>query len=263
MPEETVVTGTTPETPPDVQTTVTDPAPAYDWRTDIHPDVKEDKVWESVKDIKGLTKAYADAAKYNVGALKLPAPDAPAEEWGKVYDKLGRPAAPEGYEIHESDPGAAEFSALRGVAHVAGLSAKQWAALKEGYGRIHAEQASASKEEARTVTAALREEWGGAFDKKMGLAQQAIKLGGEDLWAEIGKSPLGNHPAFIKWVAMLGETLAEESIISGQVPDVQDKDSAKAELDTLTRSAAYLKASDPGHKAAVERATKLFQLVYN
>lgn len=258
MPEDvTIEVPATPETPAAPET------PAYDWRTDIHPDVKDDKLWASVPDVRSLTKGYADAVKYNVGAIKMPAADASPEEVGKFYDKLGRPASPEGYAVGEGHPAGSEFLALRAVAHDAGLSAKQFQQLQDGYARLHGEHEAAARQTAKQVTEELRTEWGGAYDKKMGLAQRAIKMGGEELWTKVGGSPLGNDPAFIKWVAQIGEALAEEGMIDGQIEGVPTKDTAKQELDTLTASKAYLQASDPGHAAAVERARKLFQLVYS
>lgn len=264
MPDEPVVVGGggTEEPTPTVVDSKAESTP-YDWRSDIHPEVKGDKLWESVPDVKSLTKGYADAVKYNVGALKLPAAEAPVEEWNRVWDKLGRPTSPEGYVIPEkiATPTLAD---LRGVAHTVGLSAKQWEGMMSGYGRIVDQEVSARQLAAKNTTEALKAEWGAAHDRKLGLVQRMIlQYGDEEVMAEFNRSGQGNHAPTIKMLAKLAESMADEKFIDAELTGVVGKDAAKAELDSLITTPEYINPRHPSHKSTVERVTKLFQIVYN
>lgn len=235
----------------------------YDWHDDIHPDVKNEKVWESVPDVKTLTKAYADAAKYNVGALKLPAQDAPAEEWAKVWDKLGRPGAPEAYALPKTAPSDV-VEKLRPVAHAAGISEKQWATLMDGFDRVAGEMGSARTEQMEATTTELKSEWGAAYDKKLGLVQRMLHtMGGDDVMAEYVRSGAGNHAPTIKMLAKVAEALAEEGLVDDKFDSIPNKEAAMQEIETLTNSPEYLKQSHPNHKSVVDKVTKLFEIVYN
>lgn len=261
MPEAAVDTQTEQPVTPDAKT---DDVKPYDWKQDIHPDVKSEKVWESIPDLKTLTKAYADAAKYNVGAVKIPAPEAPAEVWSAFYEKLGRPASPEAYRLSEEAAKDSMLSGMRGVAHAAGLTPSQWQLLSEGYSRHIAEQAKAKQAEYRDADDQLKSDWGGAYPKKLGILQKAIKqIGGDEVMDAIVSSGLGNHTGFIKMMAKMSEALVDERIVSGELVGQMSSESAKAELDTLVASKAYLNGHDAGHNAAVARAKQLFEFLYN
>lgn len=249
-------------TPPAAVDPTPDPVP-YDWRADIHPDVKADKVWESVPDLKTLTKAYADATKYNVGALKLPAADAPPEEWAKVYDKLGRPSSPEGYQIPEQVK-TPTIEAMRGVAHTAGVNSKQWDTIMAGLARTQQDQLQAQKEESTAATDQLKADWGGAYDRNLGLVQRVIRTYmGDDGLETVVKSGLGNNVSWLKGMATMAKALEEQGVINGDVEGVMGKEAAKDALDTLTLSKEYMDASHPNHRQTVEKVTKLFELLYS
>lgn len=263
MAEAAVDTSTEQPVAPDTDPKADNPAP-YDWKQDIHPDVKAEKVWESIPDLKTLTKAYADAAKYNVGAVKIPAPEAPAEAWNAFYEKLGRPASPEAYRLSEEAAKDQLLSGMRNVAHSAGLTPSQWQLLSEGYSRQMAEQQKVRMAEYREADEALKADWGGAYPKKLGLLQKAIKqIGGDEVMAAIESHGLGNNVGFIKMMAKMAEALVDEKIVSGELVGQMSNESAKAELDVLVASKAYLRGDDPGHNAAVARAKQLFELLYN
>lgn len=244
--------------------TVETPAVVYDWHTDIHPDVKDDEVWKSVPDVKTLTKAYADANRYNVGAIKMPGKDATPEDWSNFHKKLGRPESVEGYTLHEQFKDDPTAIAMRAVAHSAGLTPAQWEKVSEGWGRIQNEGNAASAASRDETVASLRGEWGAAYDRKIGLVQRMIRTyGGEETFGKLSTNAIGNDPGFLKLMASVAEAMAEEELISKNVDGAETIEDAQKELDVLTASKAYLKNNDPGHAAAVKRATQLFEMVYN
>lgn len=243
--------------------TVLDATP-YDWHNDIHPDVKTDEVWKSVPDLKTLTKSYADAVKYNVGAIKMPAKDATPEQINDFYRKLGRPESAEGYQLPESLKSSPRAIAMRGVAHSAGLTPDQWRLVAEGYERIGSEDAAQQAALRDQTITNLQGKWGAAFDTKVSLVQRLIRtFGGDETFENISKNPIGNDAGFLEMMATVAEAMAEEELISRNVEGVASKEDAQRELDTLTNSQVYLNPRLPGHANAVKRATQLFEVVYN
>lgn len=247
------------------ETPVVESAPSYDWRNDIHPDVKDEKVWENVPDIKTLTKAYADASRYNVGALKLPAEDAPAEEWNKVWDKLGRPQNPDDYQnTHEEPDHDPEFaSKLKRVCHEAGLAKMQWQKLATGYNQVLAEQAQQEEQKVQEAIRVLRDEYGSAFEKNVSLLERYVrKLGGEDAWNEIKNDGLGRRPHFVRLMIEAAKAGVEQKLISPVVEGYASTSDAKAKVDELVNSPAYLDRNHPDHNRVVDLVTKLFEQIY-
>ncbi len=239
--------------------------PSFDWKAGIHPDVASHEVWKSVPDLATLTKSYVEKLKEPEGAVRIPGADATPEERAKFFDKLGRPASPEGYlNVGEKDDRPEFTQAMKGVAHSAGITGEQWQVLASGFNRLEAERVRASQEAAGVTTEALKAEWGGAYTKHLTLAQRAIQtMGGPDLFTDIVSSGLGNNAGFIRMMAKVGGQLVEKSVLPGDVSGMPTKASAQEEIDTLTVSPAYLQAGHPGHKAAMERAKYLFQYLYN
>jgi hypothetical protein len=237
----------------------------YDWHTDIHPDVKNDEVWKSVPDVKTLTKAYADAARYNIGAIKIPSKDATPQDWDAYYRKLGRPESPEAYTVSDRLKESPTVQAMKSVAHTAGLTAAQWDTLQTGLDRIETEQARTTAAQRDATLEELSGEYGAALDGNLAMVQRLIRThGGEETWEKLSKSALGNDAGYIRMMVSVAKAMAEEGLIVGHGPDGgTTKEDAQTEINTLTASEAYLKPRHPGHEAAVKRAKQLFEIVYN
>ena len=64
--------------------------------------------------------------------MTVPGPAGSAEEWGEVYDRLGRPDGPDGYAF-EAIEGVetADDPALAALAHELGLNPEQAGQLRE------------------------------------------------------------------------------------------------------------------------------------
>lgn len=268
MAEETPVgavlepTAPVPEPPAEPTPETDHPAP-YDWRNDIHPDVKNDKVWESVKDVKSLTKAYADATRYNVGAVKIPAPDAPPEAWNAFYEKLGRPADSTAYTLSEEAQANPIMTGMREVAHQAGLTPSQWEKLRDGYNSGIEAQNAAHQERHRAAVADLKAAWGGAYEQNVSRIERTIKqLGGDEALASVVDRGLGNDVPFIKMMHTVAKVLRDEKIVTGDLPGIPTPEATKAEIEKITGSAAYLDGRHPDHESLVARVRTLYELLY-
>ena len=149
--------------------------------------------------------------------LTLPKNAEDSEAWGAVYSKLGRPEDAAGYELasREVPEGGIDLTPdLASWAHEAGLSKTQAQSIYEKYnGRMEAasvEFQNQRQEQASADEAALRKDWGGAWeeniaagtrfrqkfgldDAKMDKLESALGLRGLlELSAEIGRG-LGEH----------------------------------------------------------------------
>lgn len=135
------------------------------------------------KGIEALANSYRNLEKhFGVPAeqlLKLPKDEADVEGWNKIYDRLGRPAKPDEYDIpvpEGVDSKYAKFIADK--MHKLGVSkkvAKELAAAQNEF--ITAEQAEAEKNYEATIKEqdkALRGKWGQAYDKNVQVARGAF-----------------------------------------------------------------------------------------
>ena len=246
-------------------TVESDNPPPYDWKKDIHPDVAKDKLWESIPDLKTLTKVAADNARYNIGAIKIPSPDAPTEQWEAFYTKLGRPADETAYTLSEEGAKDERVASLRGVAHRAGLTPTQWNIMREGYNSALEATQVETREQYRQAEESLRAEWGGAYDTNVKRIQKAIlHLGGEEALNSVVDKGLGNDVHFLKMMSRMGKALRDERIIMDDTGSPGNGPEAiKSELASLTGSEAYLSPYHKDHDQAVARAKTLFEIVYN
>ena len=214
------------EAAPEVATTETEATPsvtveAPSWTEGLPEDAQgyvENKGWsgpdQMLDSYRNLEKAMGAPGE---SVLTLPKDAEDAEAWGAVYSKLGRPEDAAGYELSgpEVPEGGIDLTPdLASWAHEAGLSKAQAQSIYEKYnGRI--EQATQEfetqrQEQASADEAALRKEWGAAWeeniaagtrfrqkfgldDAKMDKLESALGLRGLlELSAEIGRG-LGEH----------------------------------------------------------------------
>ena len=246
-----------------------EPSAPLDFRTHIPAELAGEKVWESVPDFPTLAKNYVDMSKYTVGAIKLPGADAPPSEWGKVYDKLGRPASPDKYAFQA--PEGMEFNQpaldrAKAVAHEAGLTQKQYEAMLGVFSETAQGNFQQLAQQGEQVVNELKAELGGSFETKLGYAQRVIQnYFGEEVYNELKKSPVGNNKKFIQGLMKLGEEMAEDGVLPGGsgVSPSQTREGALAQANILMADSAYTNRKDPRHNQVVAEVERLFGIAYN
>ena len=124
-------------------------------------------------------------------AIVPPKDDAPAEEWGAFWGKLGRPETPEGYKIETPEGMPQEFAqAAAQKFHELGIPAKQAQALvafnNEFVAKQIAEQEAAADQQAILDVQDLQKAWGPNYEANAELARRAAREAG--LSAEEGKT---------------------------------------------------------------------------
>ena len=242
---------------------------ATDWRATLPDELKSEKSLESFKGVDALAKSYVEAQKYIGGAVKLPKADAPAEEWEKVYARLGRPETPDKYEfkrpeVPENVTDDEEMeTAFKGMAHKAGLSTRQAQQLLEQYNEMQVKRLQSFTGKMEEGVASLKKEWGTNFDKNIGVASRAVKeLGGDELTGLLNETGLGNHPVLIKFFSKLGEQMQEDTVIMGDQPEPtsSNADAIQLKLDAIRKDKNHpynSRMSSPAKEAAIREVNAL------
>lgn len=249
-------------------------------------DIRGEAAFKDIKDLGALAKGYLHAQKL-IGrdpnsVLALPAPEDEAA-WNGVYDRLGRPAAPDKYQLGavQLPEGLQQDERLRTQfldnAHKAGLSNKQADALYQWYQAevitAHQAEQTAYQQSLAQADAELRSVWGAAYEQNLGLARQALAhFGDAALVQELnaGDRPLGNSPKLAQLFAKLGKQLQEDGLIGkgGGGGDTLSPAEARQQINALYQGTdpqwlkAYRDKSAPGHKDAVERMRQLHEMAY-
>lgn len=239
----------------------------------------EDPIWkekslESIKDVTSLVKGYVESQKMIGGSIRLPndkmKPEEQEKAWGDIFSKLGRPENADKYEIKTLPENAAllpesDVKAFKSAAHKMGLSGKQAQAVIDHYQAVLATNVKSIKDQGRATEEALKGEWGGAFDRNVGLAARAvIESGGKDLLKYLDETGLGNHPALIKAFAKMGQIMADEGYMEGDVEGASGPAEAKQAISDMynDKKGAYWDPSHPEHKEAVQKMAGLHQIAY-
>lgn len=222
-----------------------------------------------------LAKGYINAFDL-VGRNKIPMPQN-EDEWGEVYNRLGRPADPKEYQLvmHGDYPedfkqemeGHGEW--FKNVAHELGLNDKQAANMYNKYMQrtfetrqnIAAQTNAQVKSEMNSAVRKLKTEYGQAFDSKLVLANRAVShVGGEDLIKVLTDSGLGRHPAVVKAFIKIGEGMAEEVGLDKGGQNIHSNDDLDSQIAEIQADPAYSDRKSPQQKVLVKKMQKLMQL---
>lgn len=249
-----------------------------DWTSSIPAELKpvvEAKGWKSTAD--ALT-GYVNLEKL-VGTKRLEAPQDGWDDakWGEFYKNIGAPEDPNAYQFPEQvkieDEDFAKWS--RETARELGLTPRQFGKLTEKWqGYVGGRTEAGSKAEAEQLAAAdaaLRKEWGGAYDAKVEAGKAAVKamqdkLGLNEEFLSQVEGKIGYAP-LIKLFATLAEDygIGREGRAPGQGSAFGvTPDQASAELRSLQGDPKFAEAffdrSHPGHQDAVARFNRLVEM---
>ena len=182
-------------------------------------------------------------------AIVVPKADADPKEWGAVYDRLGRPAGPDGYKAPVPEGGNAEFQTKAfGKAHELGLSKAQGEGLVNWFneqqtGMIQAAQ-QAKVAQFQQDEQAIRGEWGAAYTQNLAQAQAAARFLGIDA-ATIDKiSDSLGHKGTMQLLQKIGSRSVESEFVDGGADkpgfsSVMSPAQAKSEIKSLAEDANF------------------------
>ncbi len=183
----------------------------------------QNKGWKDPQDV---ISSYSNLEKL-LGAdkagrgLVLPKEDADASEWGKVYDKLGRPTSPDGYKLPVPDGDTGEFAKVAaGKFHELGLTAKQAEALAGWYNEQSAgivqQSAAQLAQQSEADMASLEQEWGQSYDANIEASRRAVReFGFNEQELDAIERGLGTANMMKKF-ADIGKRLGESQFVEGK-----------------------------------------------
>ncbi len=245
-----------------------------DWRAAIaDPEVRRSA--EKFTDPAALAKSYRELERKLGGAVTPPGPEASDEERAAFDRRMGVPDEPAGYELRlpelpeEAAPlaervyGPETLDWARGLFKAAGVRPDQAQALFEAVVARDMEQVAAVQAErgraAQAAEAAMRHDWGGAYDDNLALAKRAA---GRLFGAEVGELALadggllGNDPRFLKGLAAVGRMLGEDGFLGTQAGE-DGRKSVEARLEEL-----HAKGLDALTAAEREEKAALYETLY-
>ena len=264
---------------PDVQTTTTlstdqkeAEVPKVDFKSLIPDAYKEEKALQNFQDMDGFVKSYLHSQKL-VGSDKIPIPNkyATDEDWNAVYEKLGKPKSPDGYEYNlgkETKLDDNSLKAFSAEAHKLGLLPKQ----AQGIIKYYNDLAGASETEANNKAEAarteaeknLRKEFGSTYNDRIMAAKKlaTTTLGNEFLNNTILQdgSKLGDNPVVVKAFADLAAQMSEDNIVKGDAPAYMSTKEINRQIAALQQpGSAYWDKKHPNHSDVVQEVQDLLR----
>jgi hypothetical protein len=187
-------------------------------------------------------------------AVIVPKGDAEADAWNNLYDRLGRPSAPDGYGFKAANGDAGLEQALSGKFHELGLSKAQgekfgaWMNEMIQSGQASEQQAAAARFQQDDM--ALKQEWGSAYMQNVtaaNVAARALELDADTVDKISGAI---GHKATMSLLARIGAGYEEDGFVtSGDAPgfgNVMTPGQAKAAIQEKMSDPVWAKAYQTG-----------------
>ena len=193
-----------------------------------------------------LAKSYVNAVKMIGGEPeKLISLPKEGESWDDLYNKMGRPEQPNGYDFGDDPEG--DLDGFREFAHSSGLTQQQAENILNLYNEIQQEEGNSQEQALQDMRTnseiSLQREWGRDYDGNLDYARRAF--------AQIASPELGEDSLVV------GSGLGSNRISPEQ---------AKNEIQSLYAdkefSEAYRDNRHPQHKASMKKMDNLFKTAY-
>ena len=237
-------------------------------------DLRGEPSLRNFTDPAALAKSYVHAQRM-IGADKIPLPGKSAtdEDWANVWARLGRPEAPDKYELQFENPvfSDQELEGFRKSAFEAGLNNRQVERMAKfleetvtGANMSRSEMAEKAVYEAEQE---LRQEFGQAFEQRMGLAYKAANqlLGDASMLDEVELSDgrkLGDHPQVVRMFAKLAEQIGEDQLLGESSELIMTPQEATQRITEMTRrDSPYWDKLHPEHDTYVDEVLRLREYV--
>lgn len=266
MTEETNVS--TPETsaPEAVETPAvqqeTSSTASPDFRAQLPEQYRE--LYPEFKKPEDFVKGYDELVRKLGSSISLPKDDSPAEEWEKVYSKLGRPESPDKYEFEIKDEEIIHkdfFEGFKKTAHENGFTQKQAKQMLDWYNgevqKIQSVQQQEAEAEYAKAEAQLKVKWGRDYESKLEEVRGfAKKVAGDEGFAKLEK--YGNDPDFVSLLATIKERFVKEDRMVAQAATSSGTLDLKAEARQLMSEPDYSR-----NEAKQAKVRDLFQRYAN
>ena len=243
---------------------------------EVEQDIAADPALKPIKDVPSLVKSFVHSQR-KMGADKtvLPNKNSTKEEWLQLYQKLGLPSEFDEYSFEK--PEGASFDehfdkSFRERAYENNLLPDQAQAMyefitNETQGRMSAAQEEQANQ-AEAALNALKQEWGDAFDRELGVAKLAVKeFGGDDFINYLNESGLGDNPNLIKVFSNIGKQYFKEDTFKTESKPAYglspQEASEKIKAIQTNYDGPYYNKAHPEHNKIVNEMSKLFEVIEN
>jgi hypothetical protein len=221
-------------------------------------------VVESYRNLEKLTGAPPESI------LKLPGADATPEEQMAIWDRLGRPQDPSGYELPAGEGVDEGFQAwAKETFHKIGLPKEMASALSAAYDQYAAERGTADQEtradEFKAQETQLKKDWGAAHEQNTAKARQAAQglgIDGDTI------DQLEKSMGFAKTMQLfhsIGEKMGEGTFHTGGAESgfgVMTPAAAQGRIAALRKDEGFIARYTKGDLAAKEEMAKLHRWAY-
>lgn len=244
----------------------------------LPPEYKDSPALKDYKDIGGLVKSHLNLQSMVGNSIKVPTDDNP-DSWAQVYNKLGRPEKPDGYEfdLGEDLKDAQLNPELTGWAkelfHKHGLTKAQANGMMKEY--VQRELAERGNQKSRDEIMdeyedTLRDALGESYDESIELATRARDMFLDaDTKTFLNSTGLGSHPGLVQAFVKIGNLLKEDKAFADGAasagfaagPEAAKQEIAKLNMDKEFMD-AYMNKDNPGHAAAVTKRQNLYKTAY-
>jgi hypothetical protein len=241
------------------------------WRSALPEDIRENPSLTHYKNLGGMAKSLISAQKM-VGLDKgrvavVPDKHSTDEEREDFYRKTGRPetAADYGIKPPENLPDGVTFNpamieGLQQKAFELGIPQDKLAGLWSHYVESeltkHNEQTALEQHGFNEAAAALKTEWGYAFDQRLQTANDAVRTFG--LSETLEKLGIANHPEVVKAFYQIGAKVGEDKLI-GASPKMAPAD-ARSRIEEIHAMPEYYDPNDPRQPILQKEITDLYVL---
>ena len=159
--------------------------------------------------IADMAKAYSELESKMGNSVTLPTEETSAEDLQKFYEKLGKPATADEYEVPDESANFFKEIAFNNNLTKAQAKAVLEAVVQHGINVVEQSQAEAQRV-AEETDKALRTEYGAKYPEKIALLKRGIAAyGGNSLGAKLQRSGLLYDAEVVKMFIALGEMNAE------------------------------------------------------
>ena len=235
-------------------------------------DLRAEPSLQSFDSVDKLAKSFVHARKM-IGAdpdrmLQLPK-EGDAEGWDAVYNRLGRPEAPDGYDFDLGDGEQSDdVSDFKSVAHELGLTNDQASNMLGIYNQITENDIAQEDEQFEQMNVDylqdIQKEWGDDFNKNAELARRAFtNFASEEAMDVLRDTGLSNHPEILKTFARIGQVLSEDNVLPGTrsaiggMSPVHAQETIDSKMADKDFRSAYLDGTHPSHAQAVQEMQRL------
>ena len=271
------------------------------FHSSLSDDLRDNPSLSDFKSVDDLAKSYVSAQQMIGNSIRIPTEQAGPETWDEFYsklnevpgiaripgdtiqdsdelknifEKLGAPSSPDGYEVQVDDSlkdfVKDEVESFKEVAAKAHLTKAQAAALTEWRLGETKTQLEAMQQDIAQAQEVLKEKWGGSYQERLegaGIAVRHFRESYGDSFQRIIDSPIGNHPAVLEMMSIIGSQLGESGAIQssstptsyGMSPDeaatrIADLRANVAKMD------AYNNPNHPDYKAVRNEMDRLYRI---